>query len=332
MFRIACWFIRFHWLCWAVSWNMICMNFVNQQTGCCCTLGTHVDVENIWTYMPSCLQIQTYGAWSCVGRQFFRHNGLRLLENWIDSLWAMPICKLKLWLIQVSTMWWVMINETCCVSTFRGVCLCFCFMNRVRTHGRCLLLNFAFVELQILARFSPLLLSGIEEDLVHLLKDDNEIIREGVLHVLANAGGTIREQLGVSSRWNYWNCLLLLLNSLCILSSYFIIILCLNCSSLDLILERICLEGSRREAKYAVHALAAITKDDGLMSLSVLYKVSFNIIICHCKSYILSGNSLLQRWYGFFRWHFLHKKMCRDLWTCWRKRHICLLYFNLWVA
>ena len=42
---------------------------------------------------------------------------------------------------------------------------------------------------------------------------------------------------------------------------------------MDLILERLCLEGSRRQAKYAVHALAAITKDDGLMSLSVLYKV-----------------------------------------------------------
>ncbi|KAM7525318.1 hypothetical protein LguiA_015220 [Lonicera macranthoides] len=96
--------------------------------------------------------------------------------------------------------------------------------------------------LVILAFSSPLLLSGIEEDLVHLLEDDNEIIKEGVLHVLAKAGGTIREQLGVSS------------------------------SSLDLILERICLEGSRTQAKYAVHALAAITKDDGLMSLSVLYK------------------------------------------------------------
>ncbi|KAK3010031.1 hypothetical protein RJ639_010994, partial [Escallonia herrerae] len=96
--------------------------------------------------------------------------------------------------------------------------------------------------LVILASFSPLLLSGIEEDLVHLLEDDNEVIKEGVLHILAKAGGTIREQLGVSSR------------------------------SLDLILERICLEGSRRQAKYAVHALAAITKDDGLMSLSVLYK------------------------------------------------------------
>ncbi|KAL6520454.1 hypothetical protein OROHE_017042 [Orobanche hederae] len=96
--------------------------------------------------------------------------------------------------------------------------------------------------LVILARFCPLLLCGIEEDLVHLLEDDNEIIKEGTLHILAKAGGTIREQLGVSSR------------------------------SLDLILERICFEGNRRQAKYAVHALASITKDDGLMSLSVLYK------------------------------------------------------------
>lgn len=55
-----------------------------------------------------------------------------------------------------------------------------------------------------------------------------------------------------------------------------------NCSSLDLILERICLEGSRTQAKYAVHALAAITKDDGLMSLSVLYKVSHNCVSITC--------------------------------------------------
>ncbi|GAA0153559.1 chromatin/chromatin-binding, or -regulatory protein [Lithospermum erythrorhizon] len=96
--------------------------------------------------------------------------------------------------------------------------------------------------LVILARFSPLLLSGIEEDLIRLLEDENEIIKEGILHVLAIAGGAIREQLGVSTR------------------------------SLDLVLERICLEGNRRQAKYAVYALASITTDDGLMSLSVLYK------------------------------------------------------------
>ncbi|KAL1566908.1 sister chromatid cohesion protein PDS5 A-like [Salvia divinorum] len=96
--------------------------------------------------------------------------------------------------------------------------------------------------LVILARFYPSLLGGFEEDLVHLLEDDNEILKEGTLHILAKAGSTIREQLGVSSR------------------------------SLDLILERICIEGSRRQAKYAVYALASITKDDGLMALSVLYK------------------------------------------------------------
>lgn len=49
--------------------------------------------------------------------------------------------------------------------------------------------------------------------------------------------------------------------------------------SLDLMLERICFEGSRRQAKYAIHALASIMKDDGLKSLSVLYKVGHNLTI-----------------------------------------------------
>lgn len=56
------------------------------------------------------------------------------------------------------------------------------------------------INFQILACFSPLQLSGIEENLVHLLEDDDEVIKEGVLHVLAKAGETIREQLGESSR------------------------------------------------------------------------------------------------------------------------------------
>ncbi|KAI7731479.1 hypothetical protein M8C21_026903, partial [Ambrosia artemisiifolia] len=102
--------------------------------------------------------------------------------------------------------------------------------------------------LVILGSFSPLLLSGMEGDLAHLLEDDDEVIKEGALHVLAKAGETIREQSGEPS------------------------------SSLDLILERICLEGSRKQAKYAVHALAAITKDRGLKSLSVLYKRLVDIL------------------------------------------------------
>ncbi|KAK9156348.1 hypothetical protein Sjap_003828 [Stephania japonica] len=96
--------------------------------------------------------------------------------------------------------------------------------------------------LVVIASFSPLLFSGSEEDLVQFLKEDNELTKEGALQILARAGGTIREQLAVTS------------------------------GSVDLILERLCLEGSRRQAKYAVHALAAITVDDGLKSLSVLYK------------------------------------------------------------
>lgn len=54
-----------------------------------------------------------------------------------------------------------------------------------------------------------------------------------------------------------------------------------TCSPVDLTLERLCLEGSRKQAKYAVHALAAITKDDGLKSLSVLYKVSLYYLMHH---------------------------------------------------
>jgi len=63
----------------------------------------------------------------------------------------------------------------------------------------------------------------------------------------------------------------------------FILFLLLTCSAIDLILERLCLEGSRRQAKYAVHALATITKDDGLKSLSVLYKVPvLSLLVSAC--------------------------------------------------
>ncbi|KAG0495215.1 hypothetical protein HPP92_006209 [Vanilla planifolia] len=96
--------------------------------------------------------------------------------------------------------------------------------------------------LTVIASFSSQLFVGCQDDLVILLKEDNEIIKEGVARVLSKAGGNIREQLAMTS------------------------------SSIDLLLERLCLEGTRKQAKYSVHALAAITKDDGLKSLSVLYK------------------------------------------------------------
>ncbi|KAI4311859.1 hypothetical protein MLD38_036722 [Melastoma candidum] len=108
--------------------------------------------------------------------------------------------------------------------------------------GNTLYIQSCMNMLVILSQYSPSLLVGFDEELVNCLKDSNEIVKEGALNILAKGGGIIREQLAQSS------------------------------SSVDLLLETLCLEGSRRQAKYAVHALAAIARDDGLKSLSVLYK------------------------------------------------------------
>uniref|UniRef100_A0A804R2H1 Binding n=1 Tax=Zea mays TaxID=4577 RepID=A0A804R2H1_MAIZE len=110
-----------------------------------------------------------------------------------------------------------------------------------KTSGNTKLISSCMNLLTAISSFFPSLLAGLEEDIVELLKEDNEVLKEGIAHVLSKAGVNIREQLA-------------------------------STSSLDLLLERLCLEGTRRQAKYSVHALAAITKDDGLMSLSVLYK------------------------------------------------------------
>jgi len=54
--------------------------------------------------------------------------------------------------------------------------------------------------MQIIARFCPYLFRGTDEALVNLLKDNSDMIKEGVLNVLAKSGGTIREQLAITSR------------------------------------------------------------------------------------------------------------------------------------
>jgi len=78
----------------------------------------------------------------------------------------------------------------------------------------------------------------------------------------------------------YWQTILLNLMTLLYPFSFITFLLLLvSSSSVDLMLERLCLEGSQIQAKYAVHALAAITKDDGLKSLSVLYKVYLNYLL-----------------------------------------------------
>ncbi|CAN6448387.1 unnamed protein product [Victoria cruziana] len=118
--------------------------------------------------------------------------------------------------------------------------------------------------LMMLASFFPLIFRGVEEQLVLLLQDDNETIKEGILLVLAKAGGAIRNLLPALD------------------------------SSVDLMLEKLCIEGTRKQAKYSVQALAAITVDDGLNSLSLLYKHLVDLLekekhlpaILQCLGYI----------------------------------------------
>jgi sister-chromatid-cohesion protein PDS5 len=43
------------------------------------------------------------------------------------------------------------------------------------------------------------------------------------------------------------------------------------CSNVNLTLEQLCMEGNRKQAKYAVSAIATLTADSGLKALSVLY-------------------------------------------------------------
>ncbi|KAH9314048.1 hypothetical protein KI387_022675, partial [Taxus chinensis] len=88
----------------------------------------------------------------------------------------------------------------------------------------------------------PSIAEGSENDLLQLLENDNDQIKEGVVRILAKTGSTIHEKLFEIS------------------------------GSADFLLEKLSLEGSRKQAKYAVQAISTITKDSGLNALSALYK------------------------------------------------------------
>ncbi|PIA26794.1 hypothetical protein AQUCO_08800003v1 [Aquilegia coerulea] len=137
---------------------------------------------------------------------------------------------------------YLLVDKECVTEILAGI-------TKQKSSGETQFVRTCMNILVILARFSPTLLSGTVGDLVNFIKEDDVLLKEGALHILARAGGSLREQLAAVS------------------------------SSVDLTLERLCLEGSRKQAKYAVHALAAITKDDGLKSLSVLYKRLVDMLV-----------------------------------------------------
>jgi hypothetical protein len=51
------------------------------------------------------------------------------------------------------------------------------------------------------------------------------------------------------------------------------------CSNVNLTLEQLCMEGNRKQAKYAVSAIATLTADSGLKALSVLYGVELTVSV-----------------------------------------------------
>lgn len=98
--------------------------------------------------------------------------------------------------------------------------------------------------LSLLAEFSgffPFLIQDVKEDLFSLLLEGDDIIKERVADILARAGSSICGQIDDSQ------------------------------GSVELTLQKICLEGSRKQAKYAVSALAALNVDGGFKALSILY-------------------------------------------------------------
>ncbi|KAG0553459.1 hypothetical protein KC19_12G013000 [Ceratodon purpureus] len=94
-----------------------------------------------------------------------------------------------------------------------------------------------------IAIYCPELMADAEEDLLALLKDSDDSIKEGVVHIMSKSGAAFRNK-GTASEGR---------------------------SNVNLILEQLCVEGNRKQAKYAVSAIAAMTADSGLKALSVLY-------------------------------------------------------------
>ncbi|KAI5067093.1 hypothetical protein GOP47_0017621 [Adiantum capillus-veneris] len=93
----------------------------------------------------------------------------------------------------------------------------------------------------------PSLLDGVEDDLIVLLNKDIDFIKDGAVQVLAKVGGSMRGRFPEGSK------------------------------SVN-ILGDLCVEGSRKQAKHAVQALAAMSNDSGLTVFSGLYRKLLDLL------------------------------------------------------
>ncbi|KAI5081142.1 hypothetical protein GOP47_0004325 [Adiantum capillus-veneris] len=106
------------------------------------------------------------------------------------------------------------------------------FSNETTVSGLSLIRDFAGV-------FS-VLLENVKEEILALLLEGDDIIKDTVSEILARAGNSVFGEAGVSS-------------------------------SIELTLQKLCLEGTRKQAKHAVAALIAISADEGFKALSILF-------------------------------------------------------------
>ncbi|GBG74693.1 hypothetical protein CBR_g19098 [Chara braunii] len=102
------------------------------------------------------------------------------------------------------------------------------------------LLSGAMQLLVEIAGHFPQLLEQTEQDVFTLLKEDDEILKDGAAHILAKAGSHMGELSEVKSQ-------------------------------VESVLMKLCTEGTRKQAKHSVSAIAALTGEGGLMVMSLLY-------------------------------------------------------------
>lgn len=113
-------------------------------------------------------------------------------------------------------------------------------INKYRSLGDEKMLKASIGLLTVITRHFPSLLEGAEADILELLKDDRDYIEEVVVQILAKIGSSISREL--LDKFNSVN-----------------------------LLEKLCIEGSRKKAKYAVQALSALSGNLGSEVLTTLY-------------------------------------------------------------
>jgi hypothetical protein len=90
------------------------------------------------------------------------------------------------------------------------------------------------------------------------------------------------------------------------------------CSNVNLTLEQLCMEGNRKQAKYAVSAIATLTADSGLKALSVLYGVELTVSVVPSSFFSFQESQCLSSFIFSSVWMSLLQYQREVLFLFWR--------------